>query len=41
MNHKLENDLLATNAKEHTNGSTQPQFRTTKAIINSEEQEIH
>ena len=40
MNHKLENDLLATNAKEHTNGSTQPQFRTTKAIINSEEQEI-
>jgi len=40
MNQKLENDLLATNAKEHTNGSTQPQFRTTKAIINSEEQEI-
>lgn len=40
MNQKLENDLLDTNAKEHTNGSTQPQFRTTKAIINSEEQEI-
>lgn len=40
MNQKLANDLLATNAKKHTNGSTQPQFRTTKAIINSEEQEI-
>lgn len=40
MNQKLENDLLATNAKEQTNGSTQPQFRTVKAIINGEEQDI-
>lgn len=40
MNHKLENDLLATNAKEHTNGSTQSQFRTVKAIIDGKEQDI-
>ena len=40
MNQKLENDLLATNAKEQTNGSTQPQFRTVKAIIDGKEQDI-
>ena len=40
MNQILENNSLVTNAKEQTNGSTQPQFRTVKAIINGEEQEI-
>ena len=40
MNHKLENDLLATYAEEHAYGSTQPQFRTVKAIIKGVEQDI-
>lgn len=40
MTQNLENSSLATCAEEHAYGSTQPQFRTTKAIINSEEQEI-
>ena len=40
MNQILENNSLVTNAKEQTNGSTQPQFRTVKAIINGEEQDI-
>ena len=40
MTQNLENSSLATCAEEHAYGSTQPQFRTVKAIIKGVEQDI-